>query len=189
MALSLAANIDPKCDLKDLLEWANVKRDCFISPKSLTNLMQERWVRQALQHYAIEFQDVDELTFFILQQARKVFGILILTDNVQPLGKFYSHGILHDEKLPLQESELEVLFPDNGDRGAKHLRRDILNEQWKFLAPSSHHRSCIKNSKMISFFHSSRMITLAEATLAMSTESRFTGTTCHIVPLKTSLCQ
>ncbi|KAH8781096.1 hypothetical protein F5883DRAFT_516440 [Diaporthe sp. PMI_573] len=62
MALSLAANINPKCDLKDLLEWANIQ--------------------QALQHYAIEFQDI------------------------------------------------------NGNRGAKHLRGDILNKQWKFLAPS-----------------------------------------------------
>lgn len=127
--------MDPKCEIKDLLEWANCKQVCFISPKSLADTMQEQWVRRALQHYAIEFQDVDELAIIILRQALKVFGILILTDNVQLLGKFYSHGILHDDKLPLNDSMLGVLIPENGGN-AKHRRGDILNEQWKFLAPS-----------------------------------------------------
>lgn len=136
MALSLTENMDPTRELKDLLEWAESKQVCFISPKSLADLMQEQWVRRALKHYAIEFQDVDELASIILQQARKVFGILILADSVELLGKFYSHGILHDDKLPLEESMLGLLFPENGDTRAKSHHGDILKEQWKFLAPS-----------------------------------------------------
>ena len=94
----------------------NVQGRPFLPEISLHRLMQKNPVRLALAELGTKPYHLDELAEEIVQRARKVFAILLLSGHGEAIVVMFKHDTLQksslDAKLPLVEPLLETIFGD-----------------------------------------------------------------------------
>ena len=121
-------------DLKSCLKQLRVKnadRRWFIPGLCLHEVLTETAIRQSLLAAKIQPYIVDEVTQHVLQYGIRIYGVLVLIEQVAATVTFMEKGELMDHRLPFEKSILGELFSITDSVVA-----DFEETQWNFMAPA-----------------------------------------------------
>ena len=121
-------------DLKSCLKQLRVKnadRRWFIPALRLHEVLTESAIRQSLLAAKTQPHIVDEVTQHVLQYGIRIYGILVLIEQVAATVTFMEKGELMDHRLPFENSILGELFSST-DSGVA----DFEETQWDVMAPA-----------------------------------------------------
>ncbi|OAL55032.1 kinase-like protein [Pyrenochaeta sp. DS3sAY3a] len=116
-----------KCLRKLRTRTAHQRR--FIPALRLYELLSETAVHQALIAAKIKPHTVDEVLGHILKHGIRIFGVLVLTDQVAATLNFIEKGELQDQRLPFDTTTLGTLLPETAID-------DFEESQWEVIALS-----------------------------------------------------
>lgn len=125
-----------KCLRKLRTKTAHQRR--FIPALRLYEVLSETAVHQALVAAKIKPHTVDEAVIHILKHGIRIFGVLVLTEQVAATLNFIEKGELQDQRLPFDTRTLSTLLPETAID-------DFEESQWEVIA-LSFSRSTINRS-------------------------------------------
>ena len=111
------------------LRQENIHHRKFVPELSLRRTMTKDVIRQALEHSGVALYHRKEVATKVFRSGRKIFAILILTEQVAEILKFIEIDQLYDTRLPFESGtlrdEIAILNPT-----------DFEETQWEFVAPT-----------------------------------------------------
>jgi hypothetical protein len=114
--------------IKDLRR-ENIHHRKFVPELSLWRTITKEVIRKALEHSSVTPYQQKEVATKIFRSGRKIFAILILTEQVTEVLKFIEADQLHDTRLPFELGTLR-------DEIAISNLTDFEETQWEFVAPT-----------------------------------------------------
>lgn len=139
-------------DLKSCLKQLRVKsadRRWFIPGLRLHEVLTETAIRQSLLAAKIQPHVVDEVTQHVLQYGIRIYGVLVLIEQVAATVTFMEKGELMDHRLPFENSVLSELFSSTDSVIA-----DFEEIQWDVMAPAFSRAQFIDRFEQTVFFRS-----------------------------------
>ena len=103
----------------------------FIPASALQQIVTKNAIRVALNTQNYPLHRRQEALDYVINGGKRVFGILVVISRLQLLINFVEHDPLHlvqlDAKLPLQESALRKILPEDSV--------EFFGMQWEFCSP------------------------------------------------------